>query len=190
MRLPILTALALMLSAAPALTQEPAAARGPGLLNVEFSEIDSDADGRITLDEWAAFLAGRRAAMRSHAVDERVDVLFRAADADGDGVLTRSELAAGMIALHEQRMAEMAEMPARRGWSRSSSSHMGAVGALENRAERSFARFDANDDGVIVPEEFAAAQERWQRRAERHAERRSGDGEGRRPGRRDDRPRR
>ncbi|MGY6536432.1 MAG: EF-hand domain-containing protein [Pararhodobacter sp.] len=187
MRAMTLTALALMLSAVPALAQETNSPRGPVMLQAEFADIDADGDGRISLEEWMAYLAERRDERREQAILARVDALFDAADADADGVLTRDELAAGMATLHERRMAEMTERRAAHGAERRAGyreghrhgsrhrhgAHMGRAGAGGEWAARSFARIDSNDDGVIVPEELAAAQERWQRHAERRAERRS-----------------
>lgn len=190
MRAMTLTALTLMLSAVPALAQDTTSPRGPAMLQTEFADIDTDGDGRITLEEWMAFLADRRDERREQAISARVDALFDAADADADGVLTRDELAAGMAALQERRMAEMTERRAERGAERHGGhragyrhgnrhrhgahmGHMGRAGSSGEWAARSFARIDTNDDGVIVPEEFATAQERWQRYAERRAERRS-----------------
>ncbi|MCQ4159304.1 EF-hand domain-containing protein [Roseomonas sp. GC11] len=80
-------------------------------LSARFAEADADHDGNLTLDELHAFLrqqwearrpAGERRAppeaMR-HRMAERVDGLFRAADANRDGKVTLDEARAVALAL-------------------------------------------------------------------------------------------
>ncbi len=194
-----LAALALALAAAPALARNDAGMpRSPALPQADFAEIDRDGDGRITLEEWTAYMLERREARRAQRIEARVEAIFQAGDADDDGVLTREELAAGLTALQERRMAEWSgrsrEQGARRGgWQRREGHgggegrmhRMGRPASVEEWAERSFTRIDTDGDGAISPEELAAAQERWQERAERRAERGAGQRGERQPRRAD-----
>lgn len=74
----------------------------------EFGAIDTDGDGRISPAEWAAFIDGHRAAMRARNIEARVEALFEIGDANGDGQLSRDELAAAMAMLQEERQARLA----------------------------------------------------------------------------------
>lgn len=181
----ILTATALTavltFAAAPVLAREAGPMRGgaAALPQASFAEIDADGDGRITLEEWTAFLQARRDAMRAQAVSARVDALFDAAGAGPDDALSRDDMAAAMATLQERAGERRAERGAHgRGWRHGRGHDRGAwrgyhgrAGSTGDWAERSFARIDSDGDGAISPQELEAAQERWQARAERRAER-------------------
>jgi Ca2+-binding EF-hand superfamily protein len=78
-----------VMAADGALSRAEAEQRAPRLAR-HFDAIDADGDGRITVLEIRAWRKGRRdrAAGRS-----RFDDIFRRADADGDGALSRDEAA-------------------------------------------------------------------------------------------------
>lgn len=176
------SALALVLGALPALAQGGGHGAGqgaqPALPSAVFDEIDSDGDGRISLEEWAAYLADHRADMRTQRIEARVEAIFEAGDADGDGLLSREELTTALTALRDERMAERQSWREMRGQMRGQmraegqrGRMMGRMASPEDRAERMFQRIDSDDDGYISPEELAAAQERWEDRAARFEQR-------------------
>jgi Ca2+-binding EF-hand superfamily protein len=72
-----------------ALSRAEAEQRSPRLAR-HFDAIDANGDGRITALEIRAWRKGRRGADRGRG---RFDELFRRADADGDGALSRDEAA-------------------------------------------------------------------------------------------------
>lgn len=116
---------------------------GP-MLGEMFAGIDTDSDGKITLEE----LEAHRTAM------------FTAADANGDGVLNAEELAAHHAAQMEATMAErsarMIERHDNNGDGSLSVDEMGA-GPIEDR----FAVIDTDNDGAISQEEAEAAADRF-----------------------------
>ena len=180
------SAMALALGALPASAQSG----GPGAMGAlplaVFEAIDSDGDGRISLEEWAAYLEDHRAEMRNERIADRVEAIFEAGDADGDGLLSREELANALTTLRDERMAERRTWRERRSQMRGEQARqmrghmraegqrgrmMGYMASPEDRAERMFQRIDSDDDGFISPEELASAQERWEDRAARFEQR-------------------
>lgn len=93
---------------------------GPGAMfqNLNFAEIDTNADGGITLDEWRAFTTARIAERRASMIEARVAELFEG-DANADGALSRDELTARIGTLADERRAERGEGRGEgRGWGR------------------------------------------------------------------------
>lgn len=137
---------------------------------------DSDGDGLLSREELAAAFEARHDAHRSRMA-ERAEVRAEArAERQGDG--TRSERRAERRAEHraEGRSGRGAENRAdrpRRG--HGPHAHRGGMMTPEDFAARSFSRIDANNDGEISAEEFAAAQERWAERASRQRSRTGAD---------------
>lgn len=149
------------LIASPAVAS--AGARGPAamLQDLDFAQIDADADGAITLPEWRAFATARAEALRADRVARLME-----GDADGDGLLSPDELAARLGALAEERMERPERMERRHA--RAALGPEGRMGAgdPERRVVRSFQRIDADGDGRITPAEFDAAKARLAARIE------------------------
>jgi len=101
----------------------------------EFSELDADGDGLISVDEMVAFRQLR----------------FDEADTDGDGVLSREEILARIRAEADERVDRMIEWRDADGDGALSPAE---AGSREVRAGRMFRRADADDDGAISPEEY------------------------------------
>lgn len=161
---------------------------GPGamLQNLDFAQIDANADGGITLEEWRAFATTRMAERRAGMVEARVAELFEG-DADGDGALSRDELTARIGALADERRADRGERRAERGerraergerrgdgrgWGHRHDGHHGrGEGRAEGRGERArmgggdpeqalvraFQRIDRDGDARITQAELDAA---------------------------------
>ncbi|WP_341368721.1 calcium-binding protein [Yoonia sp. BS5-3] len=118
-----------------------AAAAQEGRKRPDFSAMDTDGDGSITLAEIEARSADR----------------FTQTDTDGDGAFSAEELIAAAEGRNAERATRMlerfdenedgllqqAELPQRDG----------------DRAARMFERVDADGDGMITQAEFDAAQE-------------------------------
>ncbi|QFS81687.1 EF hand [Roseivivax sp. THAF40] len=112
-------------------TTRPEKARGAG-----FAQIDADQDGRVTEAEMIAMAEAR----------------FAARDANGDGVLSSDEILAERRAKQSDRATRMIE--------RLDSDGDNALSFAEISERRDpaelFARLDANEDGAVSEEEFAA----------------------------------
>jgi len=224
MKLSTATLVVLMLGTAPALASNERGAAVPMMPAFDFATADADADGAITREEWGNYVGDLMQTRRAALFDRRAGQMIEAGDTDGDGLLSRAELASALEARHDafrdrraeragqqagertERRAERAERRAdgeragqqagerterraeraerRAGGERAEGrgnrpdrgqgprTHRERMMDPEAFAERSFRRLDADGDGQISAEEFAAAQERWQQRPGR---RRAGD---------------
>lgn len=188
MRITTLSAFVLILGAAPLLAQSPVSGQGPVF---DFAAADADGDGMISREEWGQYLTAQAEARRAAMIERRAAALMEAGDADGDGLLSTEELTVALAAqaeAHQARMSERRENRAERhaerraeGRAARGEGHQrprhgghgrrGGMPDMEQFAERSFDRMDANDDGQISAEEFAAAEARWAERAERRRNR-------------------
>lgn len=120
----------------------PMAGRGMG--GFDFAAVDADKDGRVTkaeLDAWRAAAATRL-------------------DADGDGLLSADEIAAGRI----EDMTARAQQMAARMVERLDADGDGLLSAAEMAARpmpaRAFDRIDADGDGAVTEAELQAVQDR------------------------------
>lgn len=163
------TALALMIPAAfaaPAFAQDADRQGPPRMI---FSELDTDGNGSVTLEEMQAAGQGRFAradadgdgalsrdellAQGRERAEARVDRLIERADTDGDGQLTQAE------------MEEARE--GRRGHGRGGNGGRGGP-----NPERMFERMDADGDGTVTEAEFDEAVAHFlERMGRRHGDR-------------------
>jgi Ca2+-binding EF-hand superfamily protein len=115
-----------------------------GLLGSDFATLDADGDGSITEADLAARMAAR----------------FAQADADGSGGLTAAEMVAMAEIIRQERMtARLAERLARIDDSGDGEIQMEEMQARAPASVHFFDMFDADNDGAISAEEFAAAEE-------------------------------
>ncbi len=147
---------------------EGAGSFGPrgGIAAMDFATVDANADGSITLEELQALPAAK----------------FAEADTDGDGFLSAEELTA-------QVTAQMAERAAARVEQQITSRDTNGDGVLSleelqptdtTRLTSMFERLDADSDGNVTAEEFAAFEtamaQRGQMRGGDHGDRGGRDG--------------
>lgn len=157
--------LATALAAAPAaLAQTGPAESGHGPMGMDraamearmFEMLDTDGDGVISPEEWAA----RTEVMRRAGPLLRAEAIIERFDTDGDGSLNAEELATAMGELRG-RMDGMRGQRAGRGSNAGMHSAqrrwMRAGAAMpSDRIAEMFARLDTDGDGAISPEEFEA----------------------------------
>ena len=103
-----LTAIALLIVAVPAASfaqSGPMAGPMAGMTppTLDFATADADGSGGISAEEWTAYSATLHSQMRAQMTAARADALIAAADADGNGALTRDELITGMTAMGDAR---------------------------------------------------------------------------------------
>ena len=115
---------------------------GGNMLLEMFDAIDTDSDGKLSMDELAA-----------HRLAE-----FTAADTNSDGALDAAEMeahhAAKMAAMMAEHAARMIENKDNDGNGTLSAEEFG-----EGPGEEHFARIDADNDGMISKEEAVAAMQ-------------------------------
>ena len=140
--------------AALAATPSPGFGAGNAAMGLpfDFAAVDADTDGNLTAAEMTAF----------H------DARMQAIDADKDGFVSAGEMQAALLARMSDRAAGMAGM--RIG--RQDTDKDGRLSQTElvagPRAERLFARIDANGDGAISRAELEAARARMVENRKRH----------------------
>jgi len=118
-----------------------------------FGMLDTDGDGVISAEEWAA----RAEVMRNAGPLLRAEAIIERFDADGDGGLNAEELAKAMTEMRAA-MAERARgdgMRGQRGGWRNAGPRAGGEPPAGRIAEM-FGRIDTDGDGAISPEEFEA----------------------------------
>lgn len=146
--------------------------KGPRGPVMNFEQIDTDSDGKITQAELDAHAAAR----------------FTEADTDGDGKLSADEMLARMQARaaerEEQRAGQKAERMSKgaaRMIERRDTDGDGFLSAEEMKPKNGgdiFAKLDTDEDGAITKEEMEAAREKFQdRRGEGKRHGRDGDHE-------------
>lgn len=139
--------LALLIPLALAL---PASADQPMRGAMDFSQMDQNGDGAITLEEMQA----------------GPEAMFAAADTDGDGALSREELLAASAARMAQNVDRMLERADGDGDGRLSAAEIAAMqdSRRETRMARMFDRLDADGNGSLSAEELEQARTRMDRR--------------------------
>lgn len=135
-----------MILGAMAVTMAPmvAQAQGMGMLP-SFEVLDSDQTGSVTLEDFKA-LGGVQGLRQEQIIARLME------QADEDGRLDEAALRAGMVALEDDRRAQI---EARRQDRRA------------QMMERLFARIDSNNDGEISSEEYEAFAGRMAERMDR-----------------------
>lgn len=135
--------------AAPLAAQEA----GSSPTRPAFSELDTNGDGALTLEELQAIGSNR----------------FAQADADGDGVLTRDELIARAAERHADRIDRLIERADSDGDGQLTMAELeeareGRTRGRGRNPERMFERIDTDGDGAISEAEFEEAMERMRDR--------------------------
>ena len=123
-------------------------AGGPRMAQLSFTDLDTNGDGQLTLEELTARPADH----------------FASADTDGDGGLSADEMTAMMLAQMQDRVAAMAAQMI----TRLDANKDGLVQADEMKPmgndgaglERMFAIMDINGDGAVSQEEFDLVSQR------------------------------
>lgn len=136
---------------------------------VDFTDIDTNADGQLTLEELLA----------------KPQQQFAAADTDGDGGISATELAeamkAEMAARIDERATDMVERMDENDDGLLQPEEMSPAGRRGGESgdmlEHMFEMIDADEDGVITEEEFDEAMDHFQ-----HMRRGGGHGGGERRG--------
>ena len=147
--------------AAAAQAREGGGDRGPRAQLPAFEDLDMNSDGAITAEEITA------------AMQARATLRFNEVDTNGDGALSSEELVAQADGQRAERMAnriaDRIERADTNGDGLLQAEELQAQ--MDNRRgpspERMFNRFDADDNGSLSAEEFAAAQDRMQDRGDR-----------------------
>lgn len=146
----------------------PVAAMGPGgrggdMERPAFTELDTDGNGELTLEEMLAHREAR----------------FAEADTDGDGNLSRDELIAAAMGRVEDSIDRRMERFDDNEDGMLSANEMDDMRPRGPGPERLFSRMDEDGDGVVSAEEFeTAAANMMQRRGGMGGQGRHGGGEG------------
>lgn len=133
-----------------------------GPMMPEFSEVDTNSDGKLSQDEMAAHAKAR----------------FDAADTDGNGKLSAAEMAAAKKKQQDdRRVRKMTKMIERLDADKDGELSFDEMPGQKTRAEQMFSRIDKDGDGAISKEEMEAAhkkggERRGKDRHERHGKNR------------------
>jgi Ca2+-binding EF-hand superfamily protein len=119
-----------------------------------FDRMDTNKDGKISLDEWKA----------AHPNDPNAEAQFKKLDANGDGFLTKEEFEAA-AQQSKQMMEEKAKQRAAARFDAMDTNKDGKISLDEwkaahphdRNAEAQFKKLDTNGDGFVTKEEFEAA---------------------------------
>jgi len=135
---------------------------------------DVNRDGTVTADERRAAMQGRMAA--------RADARFDRLDSDDNGAVSRAEFDAARETGREAR-ADRGALPMRagrgpgrghRGMARGEAGAPVLIADVQTRAEQTFARLDADNDGFVTAAEGRTARQGMRgQRHDRMAERRA-----------------
>ena len=139
-------AISLMASAGVALAHgKKGDMRGMGPMMFEFSEVDTNADGKVTQDEMQAYAKSK----------------FDAADTDSNGKLSVDEMSAAAQKRRDDRRAKMMEkMIKRMDTDADGELSFDEMPGQKTRAEQMFSRVDRDGDGAISEAEMDAARDK------------------------------
>jgi Ca2+-binding EF-hand superfamily protein len=138
-------------------TASMAAAKGgpmmdPSRLDSMFTALDTDEDGKITTEEFAAAKAKR----------------FAEADADGDGLLSTEEMSAMALKMRDQARETRAQKRSARMVEKLDSDSDGKLSLEELAAapgpERMLTKLDSDADGALSRDELAALKDKMGKR--------------------------
>lgn len=121
-----------------------------------FNQIDANNDGTVSLEEFKAaakYLPGPAASAESETPDE----LFARIDTDGDGLISKDEATSFRSKFSAQVQALMLQIQEHRGLAGETTAK---AGVDRPSAETIFAKLDADGNGSISKDEFAAAFDR------------------------------
>jgi Ca2+-binding EF-hand superfamily protein len=119
--------------------------RGPRAGNpmMQFGQMDTDGDGKITTEEMAAFRAAR----------------FAEQDSDGDGFLTKDEMLAAQMAKIQDRMGKRIEhMMIEQDADDDGKISLEELSATDRGAQM-FSRLDLDGDGAVSQDEVRQAMQ-------------------------------
>ena len=173
-----LAALSVYVSAQSAAPAAPGNAR-PDLFQHMLQKMDTNGDGRISLDEYLAAAGARFKSIDSRnkgsvdaadiasspeaikRIDRRANALVRHLDTAGNGYITQDEF----VAAAQKRFARLDkngdgkltpdELASR--WGRAAKAQANGGGKFAQYAQQRFEKIDANHDGVISADEYVAA---------------------------------
>ncbi len=139
-------AISLLTGAGAALAQDKQGGkRGMGPMMFEFSEVDTNGDGKLSKDEMAAHAKAR----------------FDAVDTDGNGKLSAAEMAVAAKKKQEDRRAKMmTKMIERMDADKDGELSFDEMPGQQSRADKMFSRLDKDGDGAISEEELKAAKKK------------------------------
>ncbi|MGI8604587.1 MAG: EF-hand domain-containing protein [Verrucomicrobiales bacterium] len=150
LRLTLLTALAFIGSLAAVQAQDPGTTvRPPKGLPPALQGFDLDGDGKLSVEEWRAYVEANRPDRPAYPVD-----------ADGDGIITEAEIEdhRALIRQHveEQRLKRFIEADIDQDEFLSSEEFLKTLprNVSSETAQRLFDHCDADDDGKISKDEF------------------------------------
>ncbi|XP_020895550.1 neuronal calcium sensor 1 isoform X2 [Exaiptasia diaphana] len=103
--------------------------------NLLFNVFDQNKNGRISFED---FVLGLSVSLHG-TLDEKMKWAFQLYDLDGDGVITREELATVVHSVHCMMGEALSS---------------GEECSVQEQVERLFALMDTNEDGVITEDEF------------------------------------
>ena len=122
-----------------------------------FDQIDTDNDGTISLEEFKA--AAKNLPSQAESADNgKAEELFATIDTDGDGAISKDEATAftSKVSSAIQAVMILFQQESQAG-DAATTADTNADATATSRADRLFAKLDADGDGSISKDEFTAA---------------------------------